>query len=141
MDAKTISLRVTAQEAAAIQRLAKALGVTQSDVLKQGIVALQNQLQEQRSSYELGEDVFGRHGSGRTGTSVRRRTMIGLARTLVEAAPRVRASRGAIDADVAAASMQGTLSELGRMIQIGVVPGPARRWHERLVALFRQLVG
>ena len=75
MDAKTISLRVTAQEAAAIQRLAKALGVTQSDVLKQGIVALQNQLQEQRSSYELGEDVFGRHGSGRTGTSVRRRTM------------------------------------------------------------------
>jgi hypothetical protein len=75
MDAKTISLRVTAQEAAAIQRLAKALGVTQSDVLKQGIVALQNQLQEQRSSYELGEDLFGRHGSGRTDTSVRRRTM------------------------------------------------------------------
>jgi len=77
----------------------------------------------------------------RARASVRRRTMIGLARTLVEAAPRVRASRGAIDADVAAASMQGTLSELGRMIQIGVVPGPARRWHERLVALFRQLVG
>lgn len=77
----------------------------------------------------------------RARASVRRRTMIGLARTLVEAAPRVRASRGAIDADVAAASMQGTLSELGRMIQIGVVPGPARRWHERLVALFRQLAG
>jgi AcrR family transcriptional regulator len=77
----------------------------------------------------------------RARASVRRRTMIGLARTLVEAAPRVRASRGAIDADVAAASMQGTLSELGRMIQIGVVPGPARRWHDRLVALFRQLAG
>lgn len=76
----------------------------------------------------------------RASASVRRKTMIGLARKLVEAAPRVRASRGGIDADVAAASMQGTLSELGRMIQIGVVPGPARRWHDRLVALFRQLV-
>ena len=75
MEAKTISLRVTAQEAAAIQRLAKALGLTQSDVLKQGIVALQNQLQEQRSSYELGADLFGRHGSGRTDTSVQRRAM------------------------------------------------------------------
>ena len=76
----------------------------------------------------------------RASASVRRKTMIGLARKLVEAAPLVRAARGGIDADVAAASMQGTLSELGRMIQIGVVPGPARRWHGRLVALFRQLV-
>ena len=77
----------------------------------------------------------------RASASVRRKTMIGLARKLVEEAPRVRASRGAIDADVAAASMQGTLAELGRLIQIGVVPGPARRWHDRLVTLFRQLVG
>jgi len=77
----------------------------------------------------------------RASVSVRRKTMIGLARKLVEEAPRVRVSRGGIDADVAAASMQGTLAELGRMIQIGVVPGPARRWHDRLVTLFRQLVG
>jgi AcrR family transcriptional regulator len=77
----------------------------------------------------------------RANASVRRKTMIGLARKLVEEAPRVRASRAAIDADVAAASIQGTLAELGRMIQIGVVPGPARRWHDRLVALFHQLVG
>jgi AcrR family transcriptional regulator len=77
----------------------------------------------------------------RARASVHRKTMIGLARKLVEDAPRMRASRGTIDADVAAASMQGTLSELGRMIQIGVVPGPARRWHDRIVTLFRQLVG
>ncbi|HEX5072585.1 MAG TPA: helix-turn-helix domain-containing protein [Gemmatimonadaceae bacterium] len=75
----------------------------------------------------------------RASTSVRRKTMIGLARKLVGEAPGV--AQGAIDGDVAAASMQGTLSELGRMIQIGVVPGPARRWHDRLVTLFRQLVG
>ena len=77
----------------------------------------------------------------RASTSVRRKTMIGLARKLVEEAPRVRASRGGIDVDVAAASMQGTLAELGRMIQVGVVAGPASRWHDRLVTLFRQLVG
>jgi RHH-type transcriptional regulator, rel operon repressor / antitoxin RelB len=75
MDAKTISVRVTAQEAAAIQRLAKALGLTQSDVLKQGIVALQNQLQEQRRSYDMGVDLFGRYGSGRADTSVHARAL------------------------------------------------------------------
>jgi len=77
----------------------------------------------------------------RANPTLRRKTMIGLARSLVAEAPRVRASSGAVDRDVAAASVQGTLAELGRMIQVGVVPGPARRWQGRLVALFRQLVG
>jgi AcrR family transcriptional regulator len=72
--------------------------------------------------------------------TVRRKTMIGLARSLVIEAPRVRKSSGGVDPDVAAASVEGTLAELGRMIQVGVIPGPARRWHDRLVALFRQLV-
>ncbi len=67
------------------------------------------------------------------------RTMIGLARTLVMTAPGVTRSSGRVDPDVAAASLQGTLSELGRMIQVGVVPGPAQRWHGRLTALFRRL--
>jgi hypothetical protein len=75
MDAKTISLRVTASEAADIALLAKALGLTQSDVLKRGLLALRTQLEENRSSYELGADLFGRHGSGRKDTSTRRRTL------------------------------------------------------------------
>ncbi len=54
MDAKTISLRVTAREASDIERLAKTLGLTQSDVLKRGLAALRDQLQEERSSYEVG---------------------------------------------------------------------------------------
>lgn len=73
--------------------------------------------------------------------AVRRRTMIGLARSLVKEAPRVRARSGSVDPDVAAASIQGTLAELGRMIQVGVIAGPAGRWHGKLVALFRRLVG
>jgi AcrR family transcriptional regulator len=72
--------------------------------------------------------------------ALRRRTMIGLARALVLEAPRVRRALGALDADAAAASVQGTLAELGRMIQVGVVPGPAQRWQGKLIALFRQLI-
>ena len=77
----------------------------------------------------------------RASATTRRRTMIGLARSLVDEAPRVRARSGAVDRDVAAASLQGTLAELGRMIQVGVVRGPARQWHGDLVVLFRALVG
>lgn len=76
----------------------------------------------------------------RANPTLKRRTIIGLARSLVREAPRKRASGDAFDPDVAAASVQGTLAELGRMIQVGVVPGPALRWHGKLVALFRQLI-
>ena len=52
------------------------------------------------------------------GAAVRRHTMIGLARSLMTAAPRPRGGRSAINPDVAAASLQGTLAELARMIQV-----------------------
>jgi AcrR family transcriptional regulator len=77
----------------------------------------------------------------RASATVRRKTMIGLARTLAGEAPGVDGSRTAVDRDVAAASIQGTLAELGRMIQVGVVRGPARRWQAKVVTLFRQLLG
>ena len=77
----------------------------------------------------------------RANATLRRRTMIGLARTLADEAPGVGGSRGAVDRDIAAATIQGTLAELGRMIQVGVVPGPARRWQSKLVTLFRGLIG
>jgi TetR/AcrR family transcriptional regulator, repressor of fatR-cypB operon len=71
--------------------------------------------------------------------TIRRQTMIGLARSLMKEAPRS-ARRGArVNSDVAAASLQGTLAELIRMIQVGVVKGPATRWKAEMVALFRQL--
>jgi hypothetical protein len=52
----------------------------------------------------------------------------------------MRSASGGIDPDVAAASVEGTLAELGRMIQVGVIPGPARRWHGKVVALLRRLI-
>src|SRR6266567_3013827 len=68
--------------------------------------------------------------------SVRRQTMIGLAKSLVAEAPRSRRGAPAIDPNLAAACLQGTLAELARMIQVGVVEGPAKRWKSSLVAQF-----
>lgn len=76
----------------------------------------------------------------KSGRSVRRQTMIGLARTLVrEARPSGRGAT-AVDPDLAAASLQGTLAELARMLQVGVLEGPATRWKKGLVVLFRRLL-
>jgi AcrR family transcriptional regulator len=75
----------------------------------------------------------------KSGAAVRRRTMIGLARSLMGAAPRSSRSGRRIDADVAAASLQGTLAELARMLQVGVIRGPAILWKPELVALFRKI--
>ena len=65
-------------------------------------------------------------------TRVRRNTLIGLARSLA------RAGHSA-DPDLAAAAFQGTLAEVGRMIQVGALPGPALRWKKGLATLFRNL--
>jgi AcrR family transcriptional regulator len=69
--------------------------------------------------------------------TVKRRTVIGLARSLALAAPR--RSRVTTDPDIAAASLQGTLAELARMLQLGVVKGPATRWKAPVVALIGKL--
>src|SRR5207342_3640213 len=60
--------------------------------------------------------------------AVRRQTMIGMARSLMSLAPRAPGAGPAVHPDVVAASLQGTLAELGRMLQVGVVAGPAMRW-------------
>jgi AcrR family transcriptional regulator len=73
----------------------------------------------------------------KSGAAVRRHTMIALARSLMNSAPR--SHRRRIQADVAAASLQGTLAELTRMLQVGVIDGPAIRWKFELVALFRKM--
>ncbi len=71
--------------------------------------------------------------------AVKRQTVIGLARSLAQAAPRRRNGAPEIDPDIAAASLQGTLAELARMLQVGVVEGPGTRWKPHVVALIRKL--
>jgi AcrR family transcriptional regulator len=75
----------------------------------------------------------------KSGAAVRRHTMIGLARSLMATAQRSSRNGRRIHDDVAAASLQGTLAELTRMLQVGVIPGPAIQWKVELVALFRKI--
>ncbi len=75
----------------------------------------------------------------RSGPAVRRQTMIGLARSLMSHAPQPRRGQSAVSPDVVAASLQGTLAEVARMLQVGVIPGPAVRWKTDLVRLFRRV--
>ena len=75
----------------------------------------------------------------KAGPLVRRQTMIGLAQSLMSAAPRARGGRPAVDVTVAAASLQGTLAELARMIQVGAVSGPASRWTGHVVTFFQRI--
>lgn len=74
-------------------------------------------------------------------STVRRQTMIGLARSLMMKAPQMRRGKSAVHPDVAAASLQGTLAELTRMLQVGVISGPAVRWKGELVRCFGRLAG
>src|SRR5215471_8245824 len=75
----------------------------------------------------------------KSGAAVRRHTMIGLARDLMSLAPRSRRGGEAFNLDVAAASLQGTLAELARMLEVGVISGAAARWKGDLVAVFRRM--
>lgn len=75
----------------------------------------------------------------KAGPTVRRRTMIGLARSLMSSAPQPRQRRSAVNLEVAAACVQGTLAEVARMLQVGVIPGPAVRWKADLVELLRRI--
>lgn len=76
----------------------------------------------------------------RAGSAVRRQTMIGLARSLMALAPRG-LGRSKPHPDVAAASLQGTLAEVTRMLQVGVIAGPAVKWKSELVRFFRAMSG
>src|SRR6185295_12048258 len=60
----------------------------------------------------------------KSGAAVRRRTMIGLARSLMDAAPRSSPVGRRLLVDVAAASLQGTVAVLTRMLQRGVIDAP-----------------
>lgn len=71
---------------------------------------------------------------------VRRNSLISLAQSLFAGAPQARRQVRPLHPDLAAASLQGTIAELARMIQVGVVEGPALRWKAELVGLFERLI-
>ena len=70
---------------------------------------------------------------------VKRHTVIGLARSLAVDALKGRRGSASASLDVMAATLQGSLAEFTRMLQVGVVEGPAARWKPSLVALLSRL--
>ncbi|SRR6266403_2028140 len=72
---------------------------------------------------------------------VRKKTMISLAHSLVSEAPQTRRRSSGLNSDLVAASLQGTLAELFRMIQVGVVGGSAMRRKAELVTLYMKILG
>src|SRR5262245_18182821 len=75
----------------------------------------------------------------RASPAVRRQTIIGLARSLMLESPSQRRKSSSVSPDLCAAAVQGTLAETFRMIQVGVLDGPAVRWKAALTALFRKV--
>jgi len=76
----------------------------------------------------------------KSSATVRRQSMISLARSLVVEAPKSGRGASVVNPDVAAACLQGTLGELARMLQVGVLPGPATKWNSHVVTLFLKLI-
>jgi hypothetical protein len=72
MNAKVISLRVSRRLAQALEQAARSRRATKSQVILESLEGLLKREPEQ-SPYELGEDLFGRHGSGRSDLSARAR--------------------------------------------------------------------
>ena len=70
MEAKIISLRVSTKVAQALAAAARARRTTKSRIILDQIEKLLSQGGE-RSSYDLGADLFGRYASGRRDTSTR----------------------------------------------------------------------
>lgn len=75
----------------------------------------------------------------RASATIKRHTMIGVARSLAVEALRRGRRPAAASPDLIAAMLQGSLSELTRMLQVGVIEGPAARWRAPFVALFQKL--
>jgi AcrR family transcriptional regulator len=71
----------------------------------------------------------------RASARVRKHTLIGLARSVVADAPAIR-RRGGIPAEIGAAMLQGTVAEVTRMIQVGVLAPPPRKWKAEVARLF-----
>lgn len=68
----TLTVKLDPELETALERRCAAEGATKSALVQ---TALRAYLAHVRSSYELGADLFGRHASGRSDTSARRREL------------------------------------------------------------------
>lgn len=71
-----LSVRLPEDLEAEIERLAATENRTKSDIIKDALQTYMTTRKEQKSSYELGKDLFGKHGSGESGNSQNYKTIL-----------------------------------------------------------------
>ena len=64
-----VSLRLTADVEHKLEQVAKAQNISKSAVIKKALEQYFQTHDSQRSPYELGEELFGKYGSGQTDLS------------------------------------------------------------------------
>ncbi len=74
----TVTIRLSQEIEAELRVRLDARGVTLSEFVREAIAEkLDREAVEQPPAYELGKDLFGRHGSGRDDLSTNRKTILG----------------------------------------------------------------
>lgn len=70
-----ITLRLDSQLERSIEATARSIGVSKSELVRQSIVQFLNS-REEKSSWELGKELFAKYGSGNSRASVDRKRLI-----------------------------------------------------------------
>ncbi|HPJ40530.1 MAG TPA: DUF6290 family protein [Spirochaetota bacterium] len=71
-----ISVRLTQEEEHTLNQVAKEENMSKTEIIKRALMYYFDERRERKTAYELGEDLFGRHGSGRGNLSVDYKTIL-----------------------------------------------------------------
>ncbi|HON80020.1 MAG TPA: DUF6290 family protein [Spirochaetota bacterium] len=71
-----ISVRLTQEEEHTLNQVAKEENMSKTEIIKRALMYYFDERRERKTAYELGEDLFGRHGSGRGNLSEDYKTIL-----------------------------------------------------------------
>jgi hypothetical protein len=71
-----ISVRLTQEEEHTLNQVAKEENMSKTEIIKRALMCYFDERRERKTAYELGEDLFGRHGSGRGNLSEDYKTIL-----------------------------------------------------------------
>ncbi|HPB81970.1 MAG TPA: ribbon-helix-helix protein, CopG family [Spirochaetota bacterium] len=71
-----ISVRLTQEEEHKLNQVAKEENMSKTDIIKRALMYYFDERRERKTAYDLGEDFFGRHGSGKGNLSEDYKTIV-----------------------------------------------------------------
>lgn len=71
-----ISVRLTTEMENKLNQLSKDQNISRSEVIKQALVLYFNDYENKKTPFELGEDLFGKYGSGKGNLSKEYKTIL-----------------------------------------------------------------